>query len=210
MVGYNRRFAPLTEKLQQFFAGRQESMVVHIRVNAGYLPHQHWALQNASGGGRIIGEPCHFVDWARCIVGTRVVSVRANVLPHGARYNQDNVVAMLAFQDGSIANVVYLANGDRSIPKEQFEVFCAGKVGRIEDSCMLELAHDGKTKRTKASREKGHAREIELTLEAIRRGGCSPIPFEELGEVSEVTIAIEEAIGTGKSVSLPFAHIPAV
>jgi hypothetical protein len=75
---------------------------------------------------------------------------------------------------------------------------------------LLELAHDGKTKHTGARREKGHAQEIGLTLEAIRRGGCSPLPFEELVEVSEVTIAIEEAIGTGKSVSLPFAHAPAV
>ena len=112
--------------------------------------------------------------------------------------------------NGSIANVLYLANGDRSVPKEQFEVFCAGKVGRIDDFCTLDLAHEGKTRRTKARRDKGHAREIELTLEAIRRGSCSPIPFEELVEVSEVTIAIEEAIGTGKSVSLPFAHAPAV
>jgi predicted dehydrogenase len=210
MVGYNRRFAPLTEKLQQFFAGRLEPMVVHIRVNAGYLPHQHWAQQNTSGGGRIIGELCHFVDWARCMVGASVVSVRANVLPDGARYNEDNVVATVAFRDGSIANVLYLANGDRSVPKEQFEVFCAGKVGRIDDFCTLDLAHEGKTRRTKARRDKGHAREIELTLEAIRRGSCSPIPFEELVEVSEATIAIEEAIGTGKSVSLPFGHAPAV
>ena len=74
-----------------------------------------------------------------------MVSVRANVLPDGARYNRDNVVATLAFRDGSIANVLYLANGDRSVPKEQFEVFCAGKVGRIDDFCTLDLAHEGTT-----------------------------------------------------------------
>jgi hypothetical protein len=140
------------------------------------------------------------VDWARCVLGASVVSVRANVLPDGARNNRDNVVATLAFRDGS--------NGDRSVPKEQFEVFCAGKVGRIDDFRTLDLAHEGKTSRTKARRDKGQAREIELTLDATRRGSCSPIPFEELVEVSEVTIAIEEAIGTGKSVSLPFAHAP--
>jgi predicted dehydrogenase/threonine dehydrogenase-like Zn-dependent dehydrogenase len=210
MVGYNRRFAPFTEKLKQFFSGRQEPMIVNIRVNAGYIARQHWVQQNSSGGGRIIGELCHFVDWARCVVGSSVVSVSANVLPDGARYNRDNVVATLVFQDGSMANVVYLANGDRSVAKEQFEVFCEGKVGRIGDFRTLELARDGKTRRTKAKRDKGHEREIELTLDAIRRGGCSPIPFEELVEVSEVTIAIEEAIGTGKSVSLPPAHASAV
>lgn len=89
-------------------------------------------------------------------------------------------------------------------------MFCAGKVGRVEDFCTLELARDGKTRRIRARRDKGHKREIELTLEAIRRGDSSPIPFEELMEVSEVTIAIDEAIGTGKSVLFPFTHAPAV
>ncbi len=210
MVGYNRRFAPFTEKLKQFFAGRQEPMVVHIRVNAGYLPHQHWTQQTSSGGGRIIGELCHFVDWARCVVGAGVVSVSANGIPDGSRYNRDNVVATLTFQDGSIANILYLANGDRSVAKEHYEVFCQGKVGRIDDFRTLELASDGKTRRTKAGRDKGHQREIDLTLEAIRRGTGSPIPFEELVEVSGVTIAIEEAMGTGKPVALPPARASAV
>ncbi len=210
MVGYNRRFAPFTEKLKQFFSARQEPMIVNIRVNAGYISQEHWLQQDASGGGRIIGELCHFVDWTRCLVGASIASVRANGLPDGARYNRDNVVATLTFQEGSIANIIYLANGDRSVPKEQLEVFCAGKVGRVEDFCTLELARDGKTRRIRASRDKGHQREIELTLEAIRRGDSSPIPFEELMEVSEVTIAIDEAIGTGKSVVFPFTHAPAV
>ncbi len=201
-VGFNRRFAPFTEKLKQFFAGRQEPMIVNIRVNAGYIPPDHWVQRSLSGGGRIIGEFCHFVDWARCVVGASVVSVTAYALPDGARYNRDNVVATLAFQDGSIANLVYLANGDRSIPKEQFEVFCDGKVGRIDDFRVLDLARDGKTRRTKARCDKGHAREIEVTLEAIRSGGPSPIPFEEILEVSSATIAVEEAIASGKAVSL--------
>ena len=121
----------------------------------------------------------------------------------------DNVVATLRFQDGSIANIAYLANGDRSVPKEQFEVFCEGKVRRINDFCTLELARDGKTRRTRARRNKGHEQEIELTLEAIRQGGSSPIPFEELTEVSEATIAIEEAIASGEAVSLRTQQSPA-
>jgi predicted dehydrogenase len=208
MVGYNRRFAPFTVKLKQFFEGRAEPMVVQIRVNAGHIPHDHWVQQNSSGGGRILGELCHFVDWAGCVVDRDMVSVTANALPDGTRYNRDNVVAILRFEDGSIATVAYLANGDRSIAKENFEVFCEGKVGRIHDFCSLELARDGNTRRTKARRDKGHEREIELTLEAIRQGGCSPIPFEELIEVSEATIAIEEAIGSGEAVSLRRPQIP--
>jgi predicted dehydrogenase len=209
MVGYNRRFAPFTEKVKQLFAGRQEPMVVQIRVNAGYLPHNHWMQQSASGGGRILGELCHFVDWARCVVDRRLLSVSADALPDGARYNRDNVVAILKFQDGSMANIAYLANGDRSVPKEQFEVFCEGKVARIDDFRRLELARDGKMHRSKARRDKGHEREIAATLEAIRQGSPSPVPFEELLEVSEATIAIEEAIGSGEAVALPATRIPA-
>jgi predicted dehydrogenase/threonine dehydrogenase-like Zn-dependent dehydrogenase len=201
MVGYNRRFAPFTEKLRQFLAGRQEPIVAHIRVNAGYIPRDHW-VQKTGEGGRIVGELCHFLDWARCVVGSRIVSVSANALPDGTRYNHDNVIATFAFQDGSIANLSYLANGDRSVAKEEFEVFCEGKVARISDFSTLELASNGKCKRTKARRDKGHEREIAATLEAIRSGGNSPIPFDELMEVSEATLAIEEAIGSGTVVSM--------
>lgn len=207
MVGYNRRFAPFTEKLREFFAGRHEPMVVNIRVNAGFIAREHW-VQKTGEGGRIVGELCHFVDWARCVVGSCMVSVAAHALPDGSRYNRDNVIATLTFQDGSIANLSYLANGDRSVAKEEFEVFCEGKVGRISDFCRLELASQGKTRRTKARRDKGHEREVEITVEAIRSGSDSPIPFAELMEVSEATLAIEEAIGGGTLVSLQSREIP--
>ena len=152
------------------------------------------------------------MDWARHIIGSSIVSITAHALPDGARYNRDNVVATLAFEDGSISNVSYLANGDRSIPKEEFEVFCEGKVGRISDFRILELARDGKTKRTKMKWDKGHEREIELTIDAMRGGGPSPIPFEQLIEVSQATIAIQEAIATGTVVLLgaPTKLMPAV
>jgi len=201
MVGFNRRFAPFSERLREFFQCRQEPMVVHVRVNAGYVPRDHWVQQD-SGGGRIIGEFCHFIDWARSIVGTPIVSVTGNALPDGARYHRDNVIATLTFRDGSIANLLYLANGDKSVPKEQFEVFCEGSVGHIDDFCLLKLTREGRTQRTKARRDKGHNREMQLTVEAMHKGGQSPIPFEELVEVSETSIAILEAIATGKPVVL--------
>ena len=207
MVGYNRRFAPFTEKLRQFFAGRQEPMVAHIRVNAGFIPRDSW-VQKTGEGGRIVGELCHFVDWARSVAGCSIVSVAAHALPDGTRYNRDNVVATLTFQDGSIANLSYLANGDRSMAKEEFEVFCEGKIGRISDFSTLELASNGKTRRTRARQDKGHEREIALTVEAMRSGSDSPIPFAELMEVSEATLAIEEAIGTGITVALQPGPIP--
>jgi len=96
MVGFNRRFAPMTEKLQEFFAKRQEPMMINVRVNAGYLPLDHWT-QRQEDGGRIIGEFCHFVDWARAVVNRPVQTVTAHALPDGSRYNRDNVAATLSF-----------------------------------------------------------------------------------------------------------------
>lgn len=197
MVGFNRRFAPFSEELRQFFAQRQEPMILHARVNAGFISRDHWVQQN-TGGGRIIGELCHFVDWARSVVGSPIVRVTANALPDGSRYSRDNVVATLSFRDGSIADLLYLANGDPSVPKEHYEVFCEGGVACLRDFCSLELTRGGKTRRRTARRDKGHSREIELTVEAMRGGGPSPIPFEELMEVSEASIAILEAIETAR------------
>jgi len=198
MVGFNRRFAPFTEKLQHFFDNRSEPMMVHVRVNAGYIPLDH-SIQRGSNGGRIVGELCHFVDWARAIIGVPIISITAQALPDGVRYNHDNVAATLSFRDGSIANLLYVANGDKCVPKEHFEVFCEGKVGCVHDFRTLELTANGKTQRMKGKRDKGHTREVELTVDAMRRGGQSPIPYEQIAEVSEATIAILEAITDGQS-----------
>src|SRR5437762_5542439 len=201
MVGFNRRFAPMTEKLREFFAKRQEPMMINVRVNAGYLPLDHWT-QRQEDGGRIIGEFCHFVDWARAVVNRPVQTVTAHALPDGSRYNRDNVAATLSFLDGSIANITYVANGDRSVPKEHFEVFCEGGVGIINDFCTLNLSRDGKTAGTKGRRDKGHNREVELTIETMRNQGPSPIPFDQVVEVTRVCFAVHRAISAGQPVGL--------
>ena len=201
MVGFNRRFAPMTEKLREFFVKRQEPMMINVRVNAGYLPLDHWT-QRQEDGGRIIGEFCHFVDWARAVVNRPVQTVTAHALPDGSRYNRDNVAATLSFSDGSIADLIYVANGDKSVPKEYFEVFCEGAAGIINDFCTLELSRDGKTVSTKSRRDKGHNREIELTINAMRNGGPSPIPFEDLVEVTKACFAVHQSISVGQSLWL--------
>lgn len=206
MVGFNRRFAPLTKELRQFFASRREPMMVHIRVNAGHLPSEHWTHE---AGGRIVGEFCHFVDWARFVVGSPIKSVQAAALPNGTRYHQDNVSATLRFQDGSIANLLYLANGDKAVAKEYFEVFCGGSVARLEDFRTLSLTRNGKTRRTKLKRDKGHRPQLESTTAAIRSGQPAPILFQELVEVTEATFAIHEAIVNGETVASP-VELPAL
>lgn len=201
MVGFNRRFAPMTQKLHDFFAKRQEPMLINLRVNAGYLPLDHWT-QHKEDGGRIIGEFCHFVDWARFVVNKPIQTVTARALPDGSRYNRDNIAATLSFLDGSIASLIYVANGDKSVPKEYFEVFCEGGVGIINDFCTLELSGNGKTASIKGRRDKGHNRELELTVEAMRSGNPSPIPFEQLLEVTNACFAVHRSICTGQPVSL--------
>lgn len=192
MVGFNRRFAPFTGKIRDFFGGHREPMVINIRVNAGFISRDHWAQQVM--GGRIVGELCHFIDLARYIVGQTVVSISAAALPDQAKYNRDNLSAMLLFADGSIANIVYLANGDRSVPKELFEVFCEGGVARLDDFRTLTLIRGGKTKKLKSLQDKGHRNELELTVAAMRSGLPAPISFDEICEVTETSFRIEEAV----------------
>jgi len=204
MVGFNRRFAPMTVRLREFFSKRQEPMMLHVRVNAGYLPTDHWT-QRKLDGGRIIGELCHFVDWARSVVDSPIQSVFATALSDGSRYNRDNVAVNLSFCDGSVANLLYLANGDKSVPKEHFEVFCEGSVAILNDFCTLELTRNGKTTTSRARRDKGHAQELKLMLDAMQKSGPSPIPLHELVEVSETCIGIHRAIASGQSIRIPLA-----
>jgi predicted dehydrogenase/threonine dehydrogenase-like Zn-dependent dehydrogenase len=201
MVGFNRRFSPPSGEIHRFFSGRSEPMVVHIRVNAGYLPREHWT-QNAPNGGRIIGEACHFLDWMRYIVGKNIVSVYARAIPDGARYNRDNVAVVVSFADGSVGNLLYLANGDKSLPKEYYEVFCEGAVARLDDYRSLELFRGSKRQPIKCNRDKGHKKELELTVNAMREGQTAPIAFEELVEVTAASFAVLESLSLGMPVGV--------
>lgn len=192
MVGFNRRFAPDSEKIKEFFINRREPMALQIRVNAGYIPTDHWVQR--SSGGRIVGELCHFVDWVRFLVGRRIVSASSVAMPDELKYACDNISATLGFEDGSIANLLYVANGDKTVPKEYYEVFCEGKCARLDDFRVLELSSNGKKHRFKTAQDKGHQKELEVTTKAMLSGHPSPISFEEVCEVTEITFQIEEGL----------------
>ena len=130
----------------------------------------------------------------------------AHALPDGARYHRDNVVATLSMADGSIANIVYVANGDRTVPKEQVEVFCEGSVAILSDFDTLSLIRNGKTSVIKGHHDKGHKRELRLTVEAISRGLPSPIPFSELVEVTQTTFTVHEAVARERDMNLPVSE----
>jgi predicted dehydrogenase len=199
-VGFNRRFAPLAQQLSDFYKDHTEPMHVHYRVNAGYIPLNHWTQVPNIGGGRIIGEACHFIDFVTFLVGASPVSVTAHALPDNGKYREDNVSMTFTFPDGSIGVVDYLANGDKSFPKERVEVFCGGKIAVLDDFRSLELVENGNRKTVKAAQDKGWKNEWIAFAKAIREGGQPPIPYEELIGVTKVTFAAVESFRKDKKV----------
>lgn len=192
-VGFNRRFSALAAAVASFYRDRQEPLHVHYRVNAGYLPLNHWT-QDPAQGGRIVGEACHFVDLITFFVGSVPVSVTAQALPDSGKYRDDNVSMTFTFADGSLGIVDYLANGDKAFGKERVEVFCGGRVAILEDFRSLELIADGRSRRFNRAQDKGWVSEWKVFARAIREGGQPPIPYEQLIGVTQATLAAVESI----------------
>jgi predicted dehydrogenase len=201
-VGFNRRFAPLTQKLSHFYKSRTEAMYIHYRVNAGYLPLNHWTQDPNIGGGRIIGEACHFVDFITFLVGASPVSVTARALPDHGKYREDNVSMTFTFPDGSIGVVDYLSNGDKSFPKEQVEVFCGGKIAVLDDFRSMELVENGNRKIIKGIQDKGWKDEWIAFVESIIKGGQPPIPYVQLIDVTRATFEVLDSLRNACEVRL--------
>ena len=201
-VGFNRRFAPLAIELSKFLTNRTEPLHVHYRVNAGTIPLTHWTHDPAQGGGRVIGEGCHFVDFLAFLTGAAPVSVNAHALPDGGKYREDNLSMTFTFPDGSIGVVDYLANGDKSFPKERVEVFCGGRVAVLDDFRALEMVHNGRRTVTKKAQDKGWYSEWVAFVHAIREGSQPPIPYEQLIGVTKATFAAMESLRGGQNVNI--------
>jgi predicted dehydrogenase/threonine dehydrogenase-like Zn-dependent dehydrogenase len=208
MVGFNRRFSAMAQNLQAFFQGRQEPLAVNYRVNAGYIPLSHWLHDPRQGGGRIVGEGCHFIDFLSFLVGQVPISVSAQALPDQGRYREDNVVLTFTFPDRSIGVVSYLANGDKSFPKERVEVFCGGSVGVLDDFRSLELISKGRRKKTtsRLRQDKGHLAEWLAFAQVLSLGGPPPIPYDHLFGVMRAAFASVTALRTQQILSLEQNH----
>jgi len=195
MVGFNRRFAPLALQLGRFLARRNEPIYAHYRVNAGYIPLNHWTHDPQQGGGRIIGEGCHFVDFISFLVGACPLSVSAQRLPDQNKYHEDNVSMTFNFPDGSIGVVDYLANGDKSFAKERVEVFCGGRIAVLDDYRSLEMVENGRRKTVKSAykQDKGHAGEMQALVDSLR-GGTAPIPYDQLIGVTRAMFAAVDSM----------------
>jgi predicted dehydrogenase/threonine dehydrogenase-like Zn-dependent dehydrogenase len=204
MVGFNRRFAPLAVRLKSFLQEVHEPLALHHRVNAGFLTSDHWLNDPLQGGGRILGEVCHLVDFLCFLTNASPVEVETRSLPNPGQYSNDNIVCSLRFPDGSQGTISYLANGDKSYSKERIEVFGGGNVAVLEDFRRLELVRSGKKRvfRSLMRQDKGHRGEWKAFVTAIQTGAESPIPFRELVNTTLATFALEESRCLGQPVAV--------
>lgn len=206
MVGFNRRFAPMTQKLKSFLSPISEPLALHYRINAGYLSADHWVNDREQGGGRILGEVCHFVDLLSYLAASPIVEVEARALtdPGRARYSGDNVLVSLRFANGSEGRISYLANGDRSFSKERIEVFGGGASAALEDFRQLEMVRNGRreTMRSRWHQDKGHRPEWSAFVNHIRGNAEPPIAFEEIVGTTIATIRVDESVAVGKSLQV--------
>jgi predicted dehydrogenase/threonine dehydrogenase-like Zn-dependent dehydrogenase len=207
MVGYNRRFAHMTAQLKSFLTPISEPLALHYRVNAGSLPPDHWVNDREQGGGRVLGEVCHFVDLLMFLAASPIVEIEGRGLRSSQRYSGDNVLISIRFADGSEGTISYLANGDRAFSKERLEVFGGGAVAVLEDFRRLDLVREG-NKRTIQSRwrqDKGHRGEWTAFVESVRQKREGPISFDELVCSTLATLRIQESVATGKRLTVDTA-----
>jgi predicted dehydrogenase/threonine dehydrogenase-like Zn-dependent dehydrogenase len=197
MVGFNRRFADICRIAKDSFKNIGEPIVMNFRVNAGFIPQDHW-IQSAAGGGRIIGEICHFIDLMQFFTDDSPVKVYAECIDaaNSKLKNDDNISITLKFGNGSVGNLVYTANGDKSLPKERFELFGANSVFVIDDFRSGTLYRNNKEKQFK-SNGKGHKQEIEAFFKSLTGGNESPITFKSLCTTTLTTFKILESLATG-------------
>ena len=192
MVGFNRRFAPQVVKMHQLLRSAPGPKTLVMTVNAGAIPAQHWTQDPAVGGGRLVGEGCHFVDLLRFLVGVTIESFQVEPMQAAT---PDTASVTLRFADGSLGTLLYLANGSKAFPKERLEVFAAGRVLQLDNFRRLTgFGWPGFAKMNLWRQDKGQAACAAAFVGAIQSGGESPIPLAELLEVGRISIQIEEAL----------------
>ncbi|QQP99247.1 bi-domain-containing oxidoreductase [Lysobacter enzymogenes] len=197
MVGFNRRFAPQVQKIHQLLAGVREPKSFVMTVNAGAIPADHWTQDPQAGGGRLIGEACHFVDLLRFLAGAPIVGHRLTAVGNvaGVGIRSDRISFTLSFADGSFGTVHYLANGHKSFPKERLEVFAAGRVLALDNFRKLRgYGWPGFNKMNLWSQDKGQAACAQAFMRAARGEAPPPIPAEEIFEVARVTLELDASV----------------
>lgn len=204
-VGFNRRFAPHVRKMVAALARRSSPANIVLRVNAGAIPPTHWIQRPEEGGGRIVGELCHFVDLAACLVGAPAVRVyAAGADPHASPLLTDDLSVVLSFADGSLVTIVYAATGDTAYPKERIEAFWEGKVMVCDDFKRLSLTQGGRTRTTRAHQaDKGHRAEVKAFLDLAAGRPASVPTFADCVASTAATFKVIESLTTGAAAAVP-------
>ena len=203
MVGFNRRFSPHTQRLRELLAGRSEPLAMTMTINAGFVPPEHWVHDPVRGGGRIIGEACHFIDLMVCLAGSPVRTVAAVMMEKGTATREDKMSMVLGFEDGSVGTVNYFANGSKAYPKERLEVFSEGRVARLENFRRT-VGFGFKRFRSFQTwrQDKGHAAEFAAFVKRVAEGGGPLIPLAELVNVTLASFAAMTAARERRIVSI--------
>jgi predicted dehydrogenase len=203
MVGFNRRFSPHVRRAKQLLAGRSGPLCMTMTINAGYIPPEHWVHDPVRGGGRIIGEACHFIDLLAFLVESPVVTVSAASVGPGPANRDDKMCIVLGFGDGSVGTVNYFANGSKSYPKETLDIFTDNRVLRLENFRRLRgFGWKGFSRLATLRQDKGHAAELAAFIDCVTKGGDPLIPLDQLVNVTRASFAAVTAANERRTVCL--------
>lgn len=197
MVGYNRRFAPQVQKMKALLDKKSSPKTFIMTMNAGDIPAGHWTQDSLVGGGRIIGEACHYIDLMRFLAGSKIKSFSAVKMGNNdyVEITEDKAIISITFEDGSIGSIHYFANGGKSFPKERIEVFCDDAVLQLDNFRKLTgFGWKGFNKMNLWSQDKGQSTCSKAFIDAVKQGGQSPIPLDEIFEVARVSVDIAEQL----------------
>ena len=201
MIGFNRRFSPHAKMIKEYFSKRTLPLVMHYRVNAGSIPKDVWLQDPEIGGGRIVGEGCHFIDFMSYVCGAPVVKVQAMCIAtdNGAETPEDSASISLQFADGSVGVLEYVALGDTTLPKEWCEIHGDGSTATMDNFCKTTCSGRLGKRKLKGKQQKGFAEELMATVVAVKEGKSMPIPFDEILNVTKTTFAIRKAFKSGRT-----------
>jgi predicted dehydrogenase/threonine dehydrogenase-like Zn-dependent dehydrogenase len=197
MVGYNRRFSPHIQKIKELLGSKKVPMTFNMTMNAGDIPSDHWAQDPHIGGGRIIGEACHYIDLMRHLAGSKITSFHAVKMgdTETVSVTEDKAIITLGFENGSVGSIHYFANGGKAFPKERIEVFCDDAVLQLDNFRTLTgFGWRGFNKFKTRTQDKGQKTCSREFIDSIKKGKGCPIPLDEIFEVSRVSVQIADSL----------------
>ena len=202
MVGFNRRYSPHVQKIKELLAWRAEPLAMHFACNAGIIPPDVWVHDRELGGGRIIGEACHFIDLLAYVADSPIASVASMQMGQGVAVREDKMSIVLSFEDGSVGTVNYFGNGHKAYPKERMEVYSEGRILCLDNFRKLEGCGFAEFRRMKTRLDKGHGAEFNVFVDQIAAGRDALIPMGQLVNTTLASFAAMMSASEGKTVHL--------